>query len=369
MFDFPSYLASHISLKSADFRVDILTGGLTNDTVRATFVRPTSLFNSQPLNSVVLKHAPPYLASDPTQAMSVHRQFIEANALRYLAEKTEIRDLFTQFTNFKIPQLIYHDTTANVVLITDLGESQTLSKFLSSSPLPADVTVCEITATLGACIAQFWKVTAHPSLETTTAFLRPDDPGEPANFLTSTALRVMSQRDVPDATILSARIGTMLQAKDKLEPCLGMVDFWPGSILIGPNGSCGLVDWEYFGLSTPGAEIGMLVAHLHLTMSYGSSTQEVREVVRSFISVFLESYGNQIPLVSPYFKRQALVAYGREMVNAIEFFAAELDEEAQRHVLDAGVCSLRAAAESEEEMATKLVETSVIRELWDDILQ
>ncbi|KAJ6606291.1 kinase-like domain-containing protein [Mycena vulgaris] len=369
MFDFPSYLASQLSLDPAEIHVDVLTGGLTNVTVRATFAHPTSLFRSQPYTSIVLKHAPPYLASDPTQPMSIYRQVIEANALRYLVDKPDIRDLFARFTTLKIPQLIHHDDSANVLWITDLGDNQTLSKYLSTSPPPADATIRQIAATLGNFVAQFWKITANPTPETTAAFLRPDDQGDPVYFLVSTALEVMSQRGVPDADILSARIGATMQAKDKLEPCLGMVDFWPGSILIGPDGSHGLVDWEYFGSSSPGAEIGMLVAHLHLITFNRRSTPQVCEAVRAFISVFLDSYGTHVPLVSPYFKRQALAAYGREMVTAIEFFAGELDEEAQKRVLHAGISSLRAAAGSETEMDAKLVDASTILEFWDNILQ
>jgi len=37
-----------------------------------------------------------------------------------------------------------------------------------------------------------------------------------------------------------------------------MVDLWPGNILIDSDGNVGLVDWEYFGLSSAGSEIGML---------------------------------------------------------------------------------------------------------------
>ncbi|KAF7353757.1 APH domain-containing protein [Mycena venus] len=364
-FDFPSYLASQLSLKPVDFQVDVLAGGLTNVTVRATFATPISVSKSQPFTSVVLKYAPPYIASDPTQAMSVHRQVIEANALRYLAETPEIRDLLQQFLILKIPHLIHHDATANVLWITDLGASQTLFKYLTMPPPIA--TVLEVAATLGTFISDLWKITAHPTPETIALFTRPIEQDNPVIFLASTALQVMSSRGVSDAEVLSDRVRTTMQTKEKLEPCLSMVDFWPGSILIGPDGSCGLVDWEYFGPSTPGAEIGMLVAHLHLIIAQSGSKPDVCDTTRTFISAFLDSYGAHAPPASTYFKRQALIAYGREMVTAIEFFAADWDESARKRVLDAGVRSLRAADGSEAEVNVKLDDTGAI--LWDDILQ
>ena len=50
--------------------------------------------------------------------------------------------------------------------------------------------------------------------------------------------------------------------------CLGMVDFWTESVLIGKENDdndttnsrscqCGLVDWEYFGVSSAASELGM----------------------------------------------------------------------------------------------------------------
>ncbi|KAJ7460872.1 hypothetical protein B0H11DRAFT_2241858 [Mycena galericulata] len=239
--------------------------------------------------------------------MSVHRQVIEATALRYLADEPEMRAWVAQFPELKILQLIHHDTASRVLWITDLGLSQTLSEFLTTSP--SDPAIRDIATALG-------------------------------DFLPSTALKVMSEHGVPDAEILSSRIRTAMQLKEKLEPCLGMVDFWPGSIIIGPGNSQGLVDWEYFGLSTPGAEIGMFVAHLHLIILNSKTSTEVREPCAH--------------------SRQALVAYGREMVT--EFFAAELDKDTQKRVLDAGVGSLRAGSESEIE--AKPIGSTI--RLWDE---
>ncbi|KAJ7221631.1 kinase-like domain-containing protein [Mycena pura] len=358
MFDFSLYLASQLALTPADFRVDVLTGGLTNSTVRATFVSPVYPFNSQqPMASVVLKHAP-YVASDPDQPMSVYQQTIEANALRYLAGRHDVQDLMRQFLNLEIPRLVHHDDTANVIWITDLGVSQTLEKFLATPGL-SSTAVRELANTLGTFSARFWDLTARPSPEVIAAFERPVGPDSPAFFLVSTAHSIMSKRAVPDADTLSARIGTVMKAKEGIEPCLGMVDFWPGSILIRADGSLGLVDWEYFGLSTPGAEIGMLVAHLHLIISNHVREPEVCAATRTFISAFLDSYAAHAAPTSMYFKRQALVSYGREMVTALEFFATDLDEETKGRVLNAGVRTLRAAAASESEMDRASVDVSI----------
>ncbi|KAJ7348979.1 kinase-like domain-containing protein [Mycena albidolilacea] len=354
MFDFADYLAAQLLLKPTDFQVAVLDGGLTNVTVRASFTAPISFSKSLPFSSVVLKYAPPYIAADPTQAMSVHRQVIEANALCYLAETPEIQDLFARFPNLKIPHLIHHDSAAN----------PNAFQIFDRDTAPYPTTARELGATLGAFISDFWKITAHPTPDTAALFARTNEQDDPVHFLSSTALKVMSLHGVPDAEILSKRVRTTMQTKDKTEPCLGMVDFWPGSILICPDSTCGLVDWEYFGLSTPGAEIGMLVAHLHLIISQNERNPQICGAVRTFIAGFLESYGASAPLASTDFNQQALVAYGREMVNALEFFATELEESGRKHVLDVGVRSLRSAG---VELDVKLDDVGGI--LWDEMLR
>ncbi|KAJ6620354.1 kinase-like domain-containing protein [Mycena sp. CBHHK59/15] len=366
MFDFSSYLASQLSPKPVDFRVEILTGGLTNVTARAIFVVATSVFGSHSVPSIVLKYAPPFVASDPAQPMSVHRQVIEGNALLYLTDSSEIKALLSDFPYLKIPELVHHDTKANVLWITDLGESLTLSKFLCSQPPPASATVHNIASTLGTFIAKFWIITSYPAPGTIELFARRrDDQGNPAAFLAETARSVMALCGVLDAEVLAERVAEAMQAEKRLEPCLGMVDLWPGSIIINPDGTRGLVDWEYFGLSTPGAEVGMFVAHLHLILLDNNTPADVSAVVRSFVAIFLDNYGTHAPTISPYFKRQALIAYGREMVTAIEFFAAELDEPSRKRVLDKGIWSLRSAGESQDNMESKILDSRLLT-LWDD---
>lgn len=74
------------------------------------------------------------------------------------------------------------------------------------------------------------------------------------------------------------------------------------------------------------------------------------DATRSFITLFLESYSKHSPAPSLYFKRQALLAYGRELVNSVEFFASELDEPSKKRVLHLGIKSLTAAGDSENEV-------------------
>ena len=74
------------------------------------------------------------------------------------------------------------------------------------------------------------------------------------------------------------------------------------------------------------------------------------DATRSFTTLFLESYSKHTAAPSPYFKRQALLAHGRELVNSVEFCASELDEPSKKRVLFFGIRSLTAAGNSESEV-------------------
>jgi hypothetical protein len=71
---------------------------------------------------------------------------------------------------------------------------------------------------------------------------------------------------------------------------------------------------------------------------------------RSFTTLFLESYSKRSAAPSLYFKRQALLAYGRELINAVEFLASELDGPSKQRALHLGIRSLTAAGDSENEL-------------------
>jgi len=69
-----------------------------------------------------------------------------------------------------------------------------------------------------------------------------------------------------------------------------------------------------------------------------------------FITRFLESYFKGSAATSLYFKRQALLAYGRELVNGVEFPTYELDGPSKQRMLHYGVRCLTAAGDSENEL-------------------
>lgn len=260
-FNFVDYLTSQISsLISGQITIQPLTGGFTNLTVRATFT-PSIHFLSREIDSIILKYASPFVASAPTQPMSIYRQTVEAKALNILAGSSraiiETSKLLATFPKLRIPILIFHDTKQNVLWISDLGDTQTLPEYLMSKPdTPAIRNEIEsIASQLVHFTSELYRITANPSSETLEYLSNASTTTDIFILLANMTKSTLLEAGVPDAEKLASYVKGFYDIVE--EPCLGMVDFWPPNVLIDSEGNCGLVDWEYFGLSNPASELGM----------------------------------------------------------------------------------------------------------------
>ena len=376
IFDFAEYISTRIpSLSPGQLALQLLSGGLTNVTVRVSFQPPIG-FRSRQIHTAVLKYAPPFVAAYPTQPLSVHRQTVEARALKILSGSDtsvpQFSSLVAAFPTIRIPELIYHDDERHVLWISDLGNTRTLSKYLTSDPRPLDNEVEAIAIQLSQFITEMFRLTsASAEKDIDSSSSDPSDAGDVAQCLAQAAGKIMAEASVPDAEELSMRI--LRCAKGKIQdPCLGMVDFWPESILIDPEGNTGLVDWEYFGVTTAGSELGMFrmhssnflsmlclsvetllslntVAHLHIILLNDRLSPTSKETTRLFVRKFLQAWRTSHPTsLSLDFKYTFLISHGRELVNGVDLYSGKLSDLSKEKVTRAGVRNLRAAGATPE---------------------
>ncbi|KIM42772.1 hypothetical protein M413DRAFT_123435 [Hebeloma cylindrosporum] len=395
-FDFTTYLQDHLSARrgsdqaaatgDAPFTVEVLTGGLMNHTARVRFASPLlvidgiKLENGDGIHSAILKHAPPYIAAAPNQPMSVDRQLTEKKALQIFSgddstfppvQAAVIQALVDRYrqmgtigtsasVRINIPRYIWHDAKNNVIWIEDLGQMKTLSQILLQDSDPALETthIQEFAAVLGRFLSELFQATANPP-EPWITHATSTDSLSLYHYLTGLVLkncREFGDITEAEAVVLSERAGRALRAKAEAEDvCLGMVDFWPGNILVelGAFGRCGLIDWEYFRLTSASSELGMLLAHLHVhllnTPSSATATQSnLRLFAKSTFRAYAQSQPQQV--ASNGFKRALLISHGREMVNSVSQYEEDLTKESKRKVVAAGVRSLRAAGESKDDI-------------------
>jgi hypothetical protein len=287
-FDFTTYLQDHLGADrgydqapGGPFIVEILTGGLMNHTARVKFASPLldiggAKVGNGGVQSAILKHAPPYTAADPNQPMSVDRQSTEKKALRILSGDDPMFPHIQAIVNryrqagethtsvqLEIPRYIWHDTENDVLWIEDLGKMKTLSQVLLMDAAVEAPHIQEFATVLGGFLSELFQATANPPEPWIT---QTTSPNALSLYHYLTRMVVKNCREIGDiaeaeALVLSERAGQALRAKAEAEDvCLGMVDFWPGNVLIelGEFGRCGLIDWEYFGLTSASSELGML---------------------------------------------------------------------------------------------------------------
>ncbi|RXW19855.1 hypothetical protein EST38_g5998 [Candolleomyces aberdarensis] len=422
-FDFSSYLSSANLLPprhnanpneandNPQFEVTVLSGGYTNFTARVTFPEPISLAaansSTRTYESVILKHAPPHLATDSTIPMSVARQATEARALELITgapiqfdqdnpvegvvESTKaVKEVLDRYPIIQVPAAIHYDTEKNVIWLEDLGDLKSVADALTTSssdaasaedPIPESA-LQELATQLGSFLVEFYQASKTLPAELVDRLIALSNVYTSGTFeylvnstrdaldgapgidekekeelvkrveasLTDKQMRKARQR--AEKVALGIVHGDSIQTDDEENPCLGMVDFWPGSVLVNPDwNKCGLIDWEYFGMSDEASELGMFLAHIHITKFKPSTSPEGQERLGKFMSALFQAYSRHSPsnARSKGFQRRFLISHGRELVNGIGMYK-DLGAKGSQNVMEAGVRSLRAAGPSSDEL-------------------
>ncbi|KAG8931660.1 hypothetical protein FRC01_000995 [Tulasnella sp. 417] len=320
-FDFTRYLASTLSIQSEDFNVHLLPGGFTNLTARAMFKRaiqlPSSFEYPNPVTSLILKMGTSFMRMEPSCAVPISRQAVEARALRMLQGKdlalSGIEKALEQSSSLNFPKFIYHDTERQVLWMTDLGESKLFSDhILSNSPPRAEIE--ELGVVLGRFFANLFMATRNPTTETVDSL---SDSRHLLGFLTAEAERVLVQsakEESLEANSLMERMQKALDQQSNLEPCLG-------------------------------TELGMFVGHFHFLVLNDESSNEAIVTTKAFISSFASEYFKMSPDTSDHFERKFLIAYGRSLIGGTNLFARAYQSEAKAKAIHAGIICLEAAGD------------------------
>ena len=268
-FDFTKHLSKLLSISPSRITIQVLTGGLLNAAVRASFAPPVNLTrfgHSQSVRSVVLKYSPPYMVNEPSVPLNTIRQDIEARALVLLDPNSEessalpVSSLFTKYPNLKTPRLIHHDYKERVLIMTDLGSSVvTIDDWLTQEPAPLPEDVERIAKDLGRFLGEFVIATSKPSVELLSLLQLPSNSALMHQFdgYVVNNLKVVLQ-GVPDVDVLIKRVEDAARDFRKTDSCLGMVDLWRKNIVIDSDKNICLLDWELFGWSNASWEMTLL---------------------------------------------------------------------------------------------------------------
>jgi hypothetical protein len=250
-------------------------GGLVNVVHRVGAAPPAS---------VIVKHAPPHLASAPAVPLSPARLAFEHSALRALAPGGALAGALG--SRVRAPRVLGADLASAVLVMEDLGERPDLATALSAQPGLAGAL-----HVLGNALAGLHLDSANRS-DLAAAFANAD--------VQSTRLRVqyepvgewLAAAGVSGAAALGARAAALGRALLDPGRCVVMGDLWPASVLASGGELC-LIDWEFVHYGRPLQDVAHLAAHLWMHERRAPGGETARSFERARIE-FLTSYASRI---------------------------------------------------------------------------
>lgn len=215
--------------------------------------------------SLIIKWAPPHIASNPDVPLSPKRLDFEAQALGLFAKGELLETMGTD--QVRPPRRLYFNRQHHLLIMEDLGSLPSLSKWIQ----PEKDT--EVGKKLGRFIGQLHKLTVNNEILgrqfnnediQQTRFTVQYDPAD--DYLSKAGLSGVDANRVSQKT---KNLGQKL-----LEPgrCLVMGDLWPPSVLVN-EGRLRIIDWEFVHYGRPLQDVGHFAAHCWM-QAHSSSSKE-----------------------------------------------------------------------------------------------
>jgi len=242
-----AYVDAEVEGTTATGRPQRLPGGNLNEVWRV----PAA---PQP---VIVKHAPPFIATNPDVPLSPERSQFEARALRMLGPGGAWHRLTEEA--LRPPRLLHAQTDPYVLTMEDVGTVRDLAGHLRA----AGTTIRDATALgdrLGRFIGRLHRETiGDTQLADHLHNLPMQETRHAVQY--APAAEFLAKADVPDAELLGARAEVLGKRLQQPGRCWVMGDLWPASILVAPEG-LRLIDWELTHFGQPAQDVAHLAAHL-----------------------------------------------------------------------------------------------------------
>jgi 5-methylthioribose kinase len=224
-----AHVARRLGLAST--HAEALSGGLLNHVVRVFLTRG---------DSVIVKHAPPYVASRPELPLDPSRACFEAQALQWVGQRRDQR--------IGVPKLL--DFEGSTLILQDLGACRDLSELLRAGEGGA------LLKTLGEWLRELHVDAQAPRLHNL--------PVQQTRLLVQyqSIGPLLKELGVPDAAELGARAEELGSRLLERGASFVMGDLWPPSVLVDRQGRPWIIDWELCTLGHPAQDLGHLAAHL-----------------------------------------------------------------------------------------------------------
>ncbi|EIN13841.1 hypothetical protein PUNSTDRAFT_95201 [Punctularia strigosozonata HHB-11173 SS5] len=301
-------------------RVTPLTGGFGNFTFRLSLDVP---FHGS--CTVILKHAKPYVALNPSIPFNPERQVFEAECLK------KVRGLLVEDSLITAPVLRHFDQDANVIIMDDCGEAASTLKELVLSNALTPSTGSQIGREIGKFLARI-----HSQNANTKDLCNTLDANEQGRKMSAWVtygrlidtlsgnsklplLPAPAEVAASDLEFIRGLAGRTIERINTAHGTVTHGDFWPGNILVKLGTSESgeqvvegifVVDWEMAKPGIPGLDLGQAFAEVHLLQRFHP---QVKDVAASLLSGITETYSSLIP-VNEQLVRDAATHVGAHLV-------------------------------------------------------
>jgi len=262
---------------------------------------------------VIVKHAPPYIATRPDVPLDPRRMDIEARSMAALGPGGALEDIGS--ANIRPPHLLHYNEPNHVIVMEDVGECPDLGTWLHQWPRP-ECSEADVGQLLGEFIGAF-----HLRTFKDPQLAKDFDNSSIQQARLSVQYRAIGdlcrKAELPDAEKLGRRafaLGEMLQ-----EPgiCVIMGDLWPPSIRV-TSGGLRVIDWELAHFGRPAQDMAHLTAHLWM-YAHRAPTDDAADKARSVLNGFLTAYRRALAgmfdeLFGPDGVRESAVHIGSEIL-------------------------------------------------------
>jgi len=274
--------------------------------------------------SVIVKHAPPYIAADPDIPLDPDRLRIEARCLEALGPDGALAAVGP--SSVRAPRPLDVNEEAHVLVMEDLGDLPTLDRWLrTAEPDTLSSAAPALGDRLGCFLGTLHAATCDDEACASAFVNRPMQETRQAVQYQGVA-DMLETGGVADADDLGARAEALGAAL--LEPgrCLTMGDLWPPSVLVDGD-QLRLVDWELAHYGRPLQDVAHALAHLWM-QEHRAPSSEIAEAVADLRTSFLDSYRDALgetatALWTEQERRDAAIHFGAEvLVRAVGPFQA-----------------------------------------------
>lgn len=232
--------------------------------------------------SVVVKHAPPFIARVPEIPISPQRIRIEASVLR-LFEVPPLQLLASD--DIRPPRLLYADEKRHTIILEDVGDLVHLDRL--------EMPGMDIGSKLGSFFGQLHRSTfQHRSMETIDNLAIQQTRLEVQYASIGALLSSLGFSSAEELGGKARKLGEKYLTKGK---CLTMGDLWPRSVLADTDRrQIRIIDWEFAHYGRPAQDVAHFLAHLWMLGHRAPSAAQrtgIMQLQRAFIEGYMSALG------------------------------------------------------------------------------